>query len=37
MDKVTTKVMSSSCKMVDITDEGISCKLQKAFAENWTL
>ena len=37
MDKVTTKVMSSSCKMADITDEGISCKLQKAFAENWTL
>ncbi|WKA05559.1 hypothetical protein VitviT2T_023520 [Vitis vinifera] len=24
MDKVTTKVMSSSCKMADITDEGIS-------------
>jgi len=27
MDKVTIKVMSYSCKMADITDEGISCKL----------
>ena len=27
MDEVTVKVMSYSCKMADITDEGISCKL----------
>jgi hypothetical protein len=26
MDEVTVKVMSCSCKMADITDEGISCK-----------
>lgn len=26
MDKVTVKVMSFSCKMADITDEGISCE-----------
>lgn len=26
MDKVTVKVMSHSCKMADITDQGISCK-----------
>jgi hypothetical protein len=25
MDEVTVKVMSCSCKMADITDEGISC------------
>ncbi|CAH2056698.1 unnamed protein product [Thlaspi arvense] len=24
MDKVTVKVMSSSCKMADITDQGVS-------------
>lgn len=27
MDKVTVKVMSHSCKMADITDQGVSCKL----------
>jgi hypothetical protein len=27
MDEMTLKVMSSSCKMTEITDEGISCKL----------
>lgn len=27
MDKVTVKVMSHSCKMADITDEGVSCEL----------
>lgn len=27
MDEMTVKVMSYSCKMADITDEGISCKL----------
>ncbi len=26
MDEITVKVMSCSCKMADITDEGISCK-----------
>lgn len=26
MDKVTMKVMSSTCKMADITDQGVSCK-----------
>lgn len=26
MDKVTVKIMSYSCKMPDITDEGVSCK-----------
>lgn len=26
MDKVTVKVMSHSCKMADITDQGVSCK-----------
>lgn len=26
MDKVTVKVMSHSCKMVDITDQDVSCK-----------
>ena len=26
MDRVTVKVMSKSCKMADITDQGISCK-----------
>jgi syntaxin-binding protein 1 len=29
MDKLTLKIMSHSCKMVDITDEGVSCKDQK--------
>lgn len=28
MDKVTLKVMSHSCTMADITDQGISCKYQ---------
>lgn len=27
MDEMTVKVMSSSCTMTEITDEGISCKL----------
>ena len=27
MDELTVKVMSSYCKMTEITDEGISCKL----------
>jgi hypothetical protein len=26
MDKLTVKIMSYSCKMADITDEGVSCK-----------
>jgi hypothetical protein len=26
MDEVTVKVMSCTCKMADITDEGISCE-----------
>lgn len=26
MDKVTVKVMSHSCNMADITDQGISCE-----------
>ncbi|KAL7207282.1 hypothetical protein ACSBR1_029276 [Camellia fascicularis] len=25
MDKVTVKIMSYSCKMADITEEGVSC------------
>uniref|UniRef100_A0A3Q7EK93 Uncharacterized protein n=1 Tax=Solanum lycopersicum TaxID=4081 RepID=A0A3Q7EK93_SOLLC len=28
MDKVTVKVMSSTCKMADITDQGVSCELR---------
>ena len=31
MDKVTVKVMSHSCKMADITDQGVSCKHQIRF------
>lgn len=31
MDKVTVKVMSYSCKMADITDQGVSCKFQNRF------
>ena len=31
MDKVTVKVMSHSCKMADITDQGVSCKHQNIF------
>ena len=26
MDRVTVKIMSCSCKMADITEEGVSCK-----------
>ncbi|KAF7846332.1 hypothetical protein BT93_L4528 [Corymbia citriodora subsp. variegata] len=26
MDKLTVKIMSCSCKMADITEEGVSCK-----------
>lgn len=26
MDRVTMKVISHSCKMADITDQGVSCK-----------
>lgn len=26
MDKLTVKIMSFSCKMADITEEGVSCK-----------
>uniref|UniRef100_A0A2P2M8R3 Uncharacterized protein MANES_02G033100 n=1 Tax=Rhizophora mucronata TaxID=61149 RepID=A0A2P2M8R3_RHIMU len=26
MDKLTVKIMSHSCKMADITQEGVSCK-----------
>lgn len=26
MDKLTVKIMSYSCKMADITEEGVSCK-----------
>lgn len=26
MDKLTVKIMSWSCKMADITEEGVSCK-----------
>lgn len=33
MDKVTVKVMSSTCKMADITDQGVSCELRM----QWTL
>jgi len=29
MDKLTVKIMSHSCKMADITDEGVSCKNHK--------
>ena len=29
MDKVTVKIMSHSCKMADITEEGVSCKIQQ--------
>lgn len=35
MDKFTVKVMSYSCKMSDITDEGISCKLKTPYAQNF--
>jgi hypothetical protein len=31
MDKFTVKIMSYSCKMADITEEGVSCKLAYAF------
>jgi hypothetical protein len=31
MDKVTVKVMSHSCKMADITDQGVSRKCQNRF------
>jgi hypothetical protein len=33
MDKVTVKVMSHSCKMADITDQGVSrkCKIDSGF------
>ncbi|WZZ84215.1 hypothetical protein YC2023_104787 [Brassica napus] len=33
MDRVTVKVMSKSCKMADITDQGISCKNNERFIE----
>ncbi|XP_042491072.1 SNARE-interacting protein KEULE-like [Macadamia integrifolia] len=33
MDKVTVKVMSYSCKMADITEEGVSCKQLVIFFE----
>ena len=29
MDKVTVKVMAASCKMSDITDQGVSRKILK--------
>jgi syntaxin-binding protein 1 len=29
MDKLTLKIMSHSCRMADITDEGVSCKDRK--------
>jgi syntaxin-binding protein 1 len=31
MDEVTVKVMSCTCKMADITDEGISCESSSLF------
>jgi len=30
MDKLTVKIMSNSCKMAHITEEGVSCKLTRA-------
>lgn len=37
MDRITVKVMSCSCKMADITDEGISCKHLQISLIIWTL
>lgn len=36
MDKLTVKIMSYSCKMADITEEGVSCKNQKEILLNIT-
>ena len=37
MDKLTVKIMSHSCKMADITQEGVSCKNQQTFFGNLIL
>lgn len=33
MDKVTVRVMSCSCKMADITEQGVSCKKEGIFLQ----